>query len=89
MQLSFYSLNEESASILSGVGGLYSFRVPHFPEDIAFYRQEVPWLWATAHERCAGLFLTDAEARRINREAPLLMVRRWKPAAPGAKGVGH
>lgn len=77
--LCFYAFNDESEAVLAEVPGMLSFTMPDLSEDLAFYRNGRPWLWCTAHEHLTGLVITDAEARRIKKAAPLLMVRRCAP----------
>lgn len=49
-----YSLNEATVAVLSQVPGIFSWLAPHYPEDLAFYKNGAVVFWSVAHEEEAG-----------------------------------
>jgi hypothetical protein len=70
----FYRYAVESCSVLRMVSGLYEWRAPNLPEDLAFYKPNGQcWLGSIAHETDAFLELNEDELAFLYENVPDLV----------------
>jgi hypothetical protein len=70
-----YRLNPSALKILVPPGGLFAWRSPHLPEDLAFYTPAGrPWLGSIAHERDAFLYADAVSLRDVRVAVPGLLL---------------
>jgi hypothetical protein len=68
-----YRFSAVSREALSEVAGLYSWRAPALPEDLAFYTPDGRcWLGSTAHQRDAFVEPSVVDVRELVSRAPAL-----------------
>ena len=71
-----YRFTRESSALLKRPAGLYAWRAPGLPEDVAFYLADsTAWLTSISHEREAWFDLAQNGAVEIQRLVPGLTIR--------------
>ncbi len=71
----FFFVKPGAIAVLNQVDGLYSWRAPSLPEDLAFYTKTgACWLGSIAHERDSWLDLSPTERAALRFRVPGLQV---------------
>lgn len=75
-----YAIVSESLEVLNGVNGLYDWREPRNPEDLAFYGDGgEPWLMSAAHEAMSWVDPSFLAEDVLNSFAPLFDLSKFNP----------
>ena len=70
-----YRLNASSSSTLAKAPGLFAWRSPDRPEDLALYTSDgSPWLGSIAHEADAFMYAGAIDIEELRRQVPDLQV---------------
>lgn len=66
-----YQLSGKALAVLSETHGLYDWRAPSLPEDLAFYTSDgSPWLGSIAHERDAFIYRSAIDVEDLKAQVP-------------------
>lgn len=72
-----YRMSPAACSALAAAGGMYAWRAPERPEDLAFYvSEENPWLMSIAHERDTFVYPHAIDVQDLARSVPGLELER-------------
>ena len=78
-QVRHYRVTDESLSLLGEVEGLYSWRAPDFPEDLAFYAADGScWLLSISRENDAAIMSESITAEEIKEAVSSLALQSRK-----------
>ena len=75
-----YRLSANALAVLREAAGLYDWRAPSRPEDLAFYTSDGrPWLGSIAHERAAFVYSTAIDVGELMSQVPGLKLKEDPP----------
>ena len=75
-----YRLSANGLAVLREAPGLYDWRAPSRPEDLAFYTSDGrPWLGSIAHEKQAFVYPSAIDVGELKAKVPGLKLREDLP----------
>jgi len=72
-KVGLYKMSESAIEVLKQTDGLYRWRMPRFPEDLAFYlAADRPWLGSIAHEEDSFIYSDIVDVGTLTKAVPRL-----------------
>ena len=67
IEIRIYKVCEEVKEILMMPQGIFNWRYPYYPEDLAFFKDGYSWFYTTTHEKYARMYLYDEKFEIFNK----------------------